>query len=142
VAEQGWQEQWRAIMRGFMAVGRVNSGQHLDHSSEQLFYDFCRDCYQLRHCLETDPAVAAAVQRDVQVHIANSPCITLAGAVAHPQYVGQTVIRPVSEQNPPRMVMRIEWDKPDGTTGSEDAFGLAAGAVGEWRTFLTRHSLI
>ena len=143
MGERTWQEQWSAIIRAFMAVGRVYSGQHLDALSEQqLVYDFCRDCSQLRHSLETDPAVAREVQQAVWAHLVNSPCINLAVAIAHPKYVGQTVIRPVLEQNPPRTTMRIDWDNPDGTRGSEDAFDLAAGAVGEWRTFLTRHRLM
>ena len=141
-ADRSWQDQWRTIMSGYMAIGRCYSGQHLDLPPEQVVHDFCRDCYQLRHYLETDPTVALSVQLAVEAHVVESSCISLTGFVAHPKYVGDTVIRHVVDQNPPRTTMLIEWKYPDGTTDSDDAFDVAAGAVGEWRTFLTRHNLV
>jgi hypothetical protein len=108
----------------------------------QIMMVFCNDCHQLASCLETDPAVPQPVREAVQAHISASPFIILVGSIANPQYVGQTTTRTISEHNPPRTIMRIEWDNADGTTGCDDAFDIAVGVVGEWRTFITRHGLI
>jgi hypothetical protein len=107
----------------------------------QIMTVFCNDCHQLASCLETDPAVPTPIRRAVQAHVVESPFIILAGSIAHPQYVGQTTIRTVSEHNPPRTILRVEWDNPDGSTGSHDALDIAARAVGEWRTFIARYEL-
>jgi hypothetical protein len=108
----------------------------------QILIAFCNDCYQLASHLETDPAVPIPVRTAVQAHVVESPFIILAGSIANPQYVGQTTIETISEDIPPRTTMRIEWDNPDGSMGSDDALQFAAGAIRQWRTFLSRHSLI
>jgi hypothetical protein len=129
-------------MRGFMAIGRHYSGQHIDPSPEQVVYDFCKECSQLRHCLEADQQLAPTVQEAVYPFVAQSVCIALTDLVAHPRYVGETSIQLVAEYNPPRMLLRIEQNNTDGTIDSNDAFDIAAGAVGEWRSFLNRYNLI
>jgi hypothetical protein len=67
----------------------------------------------------------------------------LTGCVAE-QRPGETVANVLSlyELQPPRTVMRIEWEHSDGTTGAHDAIDVATQAVSEWRTFITRHGLI
>jgi hypothetical protein len=136
-----WQEQWKTVMRGYMAIGRCYSGQHLDSPPEQVFYDFCKTCSQLPGFLEDDQTLAPTVREAVRPFVAQSFCITLTDLIAHPRYIGETAVHSVTEDNPPRTLLRIEWNNPDGTTDSDDALDVAAGAIGEWRRFLSRHNL-
>jgi hypothetical protein len=141
VAGRSWQEQWRAVMGGLMEVGRCHSGQHADPSSttwHAIVVQFCRDCYI------ADPDVPFPVRVAVESHVAACPYIRLTGCVANPeQNAHETVARVHSayELQPPRTIMRIEWEHEDGTTGTHDALDVAVQAVSEWRTFLVRNKL-
>lgn len=132
-----WQEQWRAVIRDFMALGRCYSGQHADPDMRQIVIAFCHSCHHLATCLELDPDVPVPVRHAVQAHVADSPHITLVTSVAREG----ADLRPVVERQPPRTTMRIEWDHSNGTPGCDDAFDVAGRAVNEWRAFLTRHGL-
>jgi hypothetical protein len=128
-------------MRDFLALGRCYSGQQADPEMAQIVMGFFRDSHRFEGFLETDPAVPPAVRQSVRGHVAESPFIILAASMAEPPYVRQPTIRTVIDESPPRTTLRIEWHNPDGSIGSEDAFDIAAGAVREWRTFMSRHRL-
>lgn len=137
-----WQKQWRAIMAGYMALGRCYSGQHSDSDMGQILVVFCRDCYDLAACLETDSSIPLPIRQAVRPHVAESFNLLVAETIVNPEYVGHTTTSTLSEENPPRTTMRIEWERPDGLTGRKDGLDFAAAAVSEWRMFLSRHKLM
>jgi hypothetical protein len=143
-AERTWHEQWRAVVGGLMEVGRCNSGQQPASTDvHQVVVDFCQKCYLLKNYLSSDPAVPFPAREAVEAYVSDSRYIRLTGCVASPR-PGETVahVHSVLEQDPPRTIIRIEWDESDGATGSEEALHVATGAISEWRNFLTRHQLV
>ncbi|MFJ1708543.1 hypothetical protein [Kitasatospora sp. NPDC088346] len=148
-----WQKRWREVLAGLAELEKWSrgegdpglSGEQRKKTPEQ----FSLDCLHLKDWLINDPA-AAVNKKTVEDHAHGSPSISLAMAVAntdkhHTRRPGQTtawVARAVTPADGSGSVsFLVEWQKPDGSSGSTDALDMATRAVSDWRSFFAAHGL-
>ena len=105
------------------------------------------DCWHLKDHVKKGTTVSDA---QVEHHAKSSPSIPLAGDAANTHKhggrkpgtttarVGGVDLRPGQTT---KATFRIDWELPDGTTGSDDALVVARKAVAEWRAFFAAHGL-
>jgi hypothetical protein len=153
--ERPWQEQWRFTRRAYDALERAYAG--LDDGLDDfdgwkaLALDFCGHCYHLKDWLKNDPTVPATAQQKAESYARKSAGIALAGDVANTykhrnRRPGQTVAHVAQvalskDGAKTQATFRIDYTRPDSTTGSVDALELAKQALMEWRAFFGSHNL-
>ena len=152
--DRPWQEQWAAVLNGLEELRKAYAGRtdgpRDTNRWRQIPIEFCEDAYHLKDWVKNDPLVPLAVRDGVKTFVRSSTAIRLVGDLANTHKHrtrdgGGTAARIAFVDLQPgsstKATFRIEWTRPDGKTGTEDALDVAEAAVAEWRAFFAANGL-
>lgn len=140
-----WQQKWRDIEGGLAVLEDLYTRDDANNEdARRAVEDFFKDCRELADWLKEQ-----AGKPEAMVFVNTDPDLMLCDGMA------QTIKHHTrsSQRNPDPLTVRvawvhtgpirveIEWSRPSGATGTEDALGLARRCAAAWQSFFQQHNL-
>ena len=137
-----WQQKWRVVRSGLSAIEATYAANDInDEVIRRQVEDFFKDCRELADWLKEQagkPEAMAYVNSDPDLVL----CDGMAQTIKHHTRAGSDPISAwVARVRSGPIRVDIEWSRPSGASGTEDALDLARRCVVAWEGFFQQRGL-
>ena len=144
--DRPWQQKWRDVQNGLSGIEQVYAAADInDEVIRRQVEDFFKGCREMADWVKEQagkPEAMAYVNSDPDLVICDGMAQTVKHHTRRPQRDPDPLTARVARVHGGGGVrVEIDWSRPSGASGTEDALDLARRCVAAWESFFQQNNL-